>query len=91
MDYSPAGSSAPWNFPGKNTGVGCHSLLQGIFLTQGLNLRLLMSTRFRHKQVGIFFTTSTTWEALEMVYPLYFTVGRGQFYGREIKILGGKF
>ena len=31
----------PWYFPGKNTGVGCHFLLQGIFLTQGLNLRLL--------------------------------------------------
>ena len=23
----------PWDFPGKNTGVGCHVLLQGIFLT----------------------------------------------------------
>ena len=23
-----------WNFPGKNTGVGCHFLLQGIFLTR---------------------------------------------------------
>ena len=30
-----------WNFPGKNTGVGCHFLLQGIFLTQGLNPCLL--------------------------------------------------
>ena len=30
-----------WDFPGKNTGVGCHFLLQGIFLTQGLNLSLL--------------------------------------------------
>jgi len=27
----------PWNSPGKNTGVGCHSLLQRIFPTQGLN------------------------------------------------------
>ena len=27
--------------PGKNIGVGCHALLQQIFLTQGLNLRLL--------------------------------------------------
>ena len=27
----------PWNSPGKHTGVGSHSLLQGIFLTQGLN------------------------------------------------------
>ena len=39
-------SLAPWtvahqDFPGKNTGVGCHSLLQGIFLTQELNLGLL--------------------------------------------------
>ena len=31
----------PWYFPGKNTGVGCHFLLQGIFPTQGLNLCLL--------------------------------------------------
>ena len=32
----------PWDFLGKNTGVmGCHFLLQGIFLTQGLNLYLL--------------------------------------------------
>ena len=34
----------PWNFPSKNTGVGCHFLLQGIFQTQGSNpsfLRLL--------------------------------------------------
>ena len=27
----------PWDFPGKSTGVGCHFLLQEIFLTQGLN------------------------------------------------------
>ena len=27
----------PWDFPGKNTRVGCHFLLQGIFLTQGSN------------------------------------------------------
>ena len=31
----------PQDFPGKNTGVGCHSLLQGIFLTQRSNLGLL--------------------------------------------------
>ena len=27
----------PWDFPGKSTGLGCHLLLQGIFLTQGSN------------------------------------------------------
>ena len=31
----------PWNFPGKNTGVGYHFFLQGILPTQGLNLSLL--------------------------------------------------
>ena len=32
---------SPWDSPAKNTGVGCHFLLQEIFLTQGSNLRLL--------------------------------------------------
>ena len=31
----------PWDYPGKNTGVGCHSLLRGIFLTHGSNAVLL--------------------------------------------------
>ena len=31
----------PWDSPDKNTGVGCHALLKGIFLTQGLNPWLL--------------------------------------------------
>ena len=39
MDCSPPGSSVMGY--SKNTGVGCHSLLQGIFLTQGLNSYLL--------------------------------------------------
>ena len=34
MDYSPPSSSVHGNSPGKNTGVGCHALLQGIFPTQ---------------------------------------------------------
>ena len=37
MDCSPQGSSVHGDSPGKNTGVGCHALLQGIFPTQGLN------------------------------------------------------
>ena len=37
----PARLFCPWDSPGKNTGTGCHSLLQGIFPTQELNPRLL--------------------------------------------------
>ena len=41
---------------------GCHYLLQGIFPTQGSNLRLLGLPAL----AGGFFTTSITWEALSM-------------------------
>ena len=37
MDCSPPGSSVHRDSPGKNTGMGCHALLQRIFPTQGLN------------------------------------------------------
>ena len=41
MDYSPPGSSLHGDTPVKNTGVGCHFLLQRIFPTQGSNPGLL--------------------------------------------------
>ena len=37
----PARLLCLWDSPGKNAGVACHALLQGIFPTQGLNLCLL--------------------------------------------------
>ena len=40
---------APWDSPGKNTGVGCCALLQGIFTSQGLKPHLLS---LLHWQVG---------------------------------------
>ena len=41
IDCSPPGSSVHGDSPGRNTGVGCHSLLQRIFATQGSNPSLL--------------------------------------------------
>ena len=49
VDCSPPGSSVHGASPDKNTGVGCRALLQGIFLTQGLNLHLFY---LLHWQVG---------------------------------------
>ena len=46
----------PWDSPGKNTGMGCHALLQGILPTQGSNPGLLHSRQ-------IFFTVWASWEA----------------------------
>ena len=59
----PARLLCPWDFPGKDTGVVCHFLLQGIFPTQGVNLGLLHSRQIlfqlnyqgrltRHKFLG---------------------------------------
>ena len=43
------GLYSPWNSPGQNTGVGSHSLLQGIFPTQGLNPGLLHCTQILYR------------------------------------------
>ena len=43
----------PWNSPGKNTGVGSHSLLQGIFPTQGWNLGLLHCRHSLRSEPGV--------------------------------------
>ena len=37
----------PWNFPGKNTGVGYHLFLQGILPTEGSNPHLLHLLRWQ--------------------------------------------
>ena len=47
--FSPPGSSVHGILQGKNTGVGCHALHQGIFPTQGRNPRLL---HLLHWQAG---------------------------------------
>ena len=44
--WYPTRLLCPCNSPGKNTGMGCHFLLQGTFLTQGLNLGLLHCRQF---------------------------------------------
>ena len=57
----------PWNFSGKNTGVSCGFLLQGIFPTRGWSLRLLCLLLW----LGGFFTISITWEALLIRYVFH--------------------
>ena len=48
MNCSPPGSSVQGDSPGKNTGVGCHTFLQVIFPTQGLNPGLLHFRQILH-------------------------------------------
>ena len=58
VDYKLTRFLCPWDSPGKNTGVGCHFLLQRIFPTQELKLRL---SRLLHWQVDSL--PPHTWEA----------------------------
>ena len=52
----------PWDSPSKNAGVGCHALLQGIFLTQGLNPCLTHCCQslscLRHQESPLLYTLS---------------------------------
>ena len=41
LELQPTRLLCPWDFPGRNTGVGCHFLLQSIFPNQGWNPGLL--------------------------------------------------
>ena len=50
VTHGPARLLCPWTLPGKNTGVGCHFLLQGIFQTQGSNPYLLHLPHLPHGQ-----------------------------------------
>ena len=62
----------PWDIPGKNTGAGCHSLLRGIFLTQGSNSVLLhwwqilypLGTREAHKRSVVLVKWVSKWMKL---------------------------
>ena len=49
MECSPPDYSVHGASPGRNTGVGCHALLQGIFPTQGSNPRLLHYRQFVYR------------------------------------------
>ena len=51
MDCNPPGTSVHGDSPGKNTGVGCHALLQGIFPTLGSNSALLHCRRILYQLI----------------------------------------
>ena len=50
----------PWDSAGRNTGVGCHAFLQGIFRIPGIKLTFACVSFI----AGRFFTHWATWEAL---------------------------
>jgi len=88
MDCSLPGCSVHGDYPGKNTGVGCHTLLQGIFTTQGLNpslkhgrqilYRLSHQGKFLEFRMPLVYSTlmmvklADVWNQDEMLLLLFF-------------------
>ena len=68
----------PWNSPGKNTGVGCHFLLPGIFPTQGLNPGLPHCRQILYclsHQKSPWYSPSNSWSLLPLAPSLPFSLG----------------
>ena len=71
--FSQQKFSCSWDSPGKNTGVDCHSLLQGIFLTQELNPRLLHCRQILY-HLGHQGSPIKNWEQLKNPLALHFSL-----------------
>ena len=69
----------PWNFPGENTGVGCHFLFQGIFLTQWSNLRLPHTPTLAS---GLW----ATWEARYIIFIIYAICSPLLLLSKKVKV-----
>ena len=81
MDCSPPGSSVHGDTSGKNTGVGCHSLLQEIFPTQGSNpgLPQCRQTLYQLNHQGspsiLEWFWPRNWPGVSCIAVRYFTAG----------------
>ena len=69
----PTGLLCPWNSPGENTGVGCHFLLQGIFLSQELNWGLLHCRQIPYQ---LSHQGSPGVKHMPIIYPSHFSSPR---------------
>ena len=79
VDCSPLGSSVPGDSPSKNTEVGCHSLPQGIFPTQGLSQGLLQCRWILYQ---------LTYQGTHVYYKvLHFIIKNCRVFTRLLKML----
>ena len=91
MDCSLTRFLCPWDFPGKNTGVDCHFLLQGIFPTQGWNPGLphCRQKLYHRSHQGrstfqvVCFKSALVLKGIGVVYQLLH-LQQASFYGRVI-------
>ena len=89
LDYSPPDSSEHGIFPCKNTGVGCHALLQVIFPTQGSKIPTSHLLYLLHWQVGSLSLVGSTWEAPSICLGIFNIIGwRRQWHPTPVPLPG---
>ena len=76
MDCSPPGCSVHGDSPGKNTGVGCHTLLQVIFSTQGSNPGLLHWTQVLYRTSQQALSVLIDWFHPHYCFYRHLSIGR---------------
>ena len=94
-DCNPPGSSVHGDSPGKNTGVGCHALLQGIFPTQNQSQVSRIAGRFFISWATLETPSSKSLqiinagEGVEKVEPCYTVGGNVNWHSHYGKQYGG--
>ena len=67
----------PWDFPGKSTGVSCHFLLQGIFLSQGSNQQWNLNLVPFYSKTYCLFTKAMATHSSTLAWKIPWTEGPG--------------
>ena len=89
----PARLLCPWNSPGKNTRVGCHFLLQGIFPAQGSKPRVLCTCISRwilYHCTNLGSPQKVTYMQLTLTVPLLWVWGHCPCLTKEPVLVGLK-
>ena len=79
-----------WDSPGKNTGAGCHALLQGIFLAQGSNLHLLCLLHWQESSLSLTPPAQHNLKAKFIVWKMYIGLHNADEVKAEDEMFPGK-
>ena len=75
----------PWDFPSQNTGVGCHAPLQGIFLNQGSNPRLLSLPCIGRRVIYHYCRLGSPWNLCTKIFSAALKIAKQNWFKYSIE------
>ena len=75
----------PWDFPGQNTRVGCHAPLQGIFLNQGSNPRLLSLPCIGRRVIYHYCHLGSPWNLCTKIFSAALKITKQNWFNHSIE------